>query len=479
MRYRATIITRRTRDAYSHSRGDGFSKRNARVITEVSEGSKNCFVTIQRSLGAAAAHFSPWSRSLLTVVFLAWCISRTFLMSVLLAPPHIDERTWVDRSLRPLWSGEYHLQRYYATHHPSLARLVYRAVLNTMGVYECDRPLVVYGLDSDRRLELLIETRVDSGRLVEPIREPLVRYAEGMSSIELNLARGALPTLEVQMALRSVNVLFLAGMVAFIYLGLKRIFANRVAALAGTLPVIFSYPLHSAPAPFTALAPYIGVDSMLLFWLSVFWYIWLRVKDESLPGVLLLGAVGGLMVSTKVNGAFVLIGAGLYLLLALRGGRRILFPALLGAVAFGVFILLNPIYRAGDLAWMARRLRDVITLMYRLKHLTAQQEWGRFTRAEVMAYTFPYWIFYLPVTALVVRTWRQRWMRITVAWALPMILLNWFLIYVPFPRYAAPMAVAFLVLFAVAGIPMVTESLTELAEKARLPIAGEDATDER
>jgi len=459
------------------------------------KASRNAFGIMHHLLKAAASHFSPWSRSILTAAFLAWCIARTFLLSAILAAPHIDERGWVDRSLKPLWGeSDYHLRRYYATHHPGFARLVYGAVLKGMGVYKCDRPLVIYGLDAQRWLEIITETGNAYRPLKTPLREALVSYAEDKDGKDLNIPRGAYPPLKVEMALRFVNVAFLAGMVAFIYLGFKRIFDNRLAALAGCLPVIFCYPIRTGPAPYIGVAPYIGTDSMLLFWTAAFWYTWLRTagtggdarRDKTRRGtrfltapittIVLLGLVGGLMVSTKVNGAFTLLGACIYMAAVSRGARRLAWPALLCAIAFAVFLLFNPVYRAGDLAGMARRMRDVPRLMFKLRELTGRQEWGQFTRGQVMAYTFPYWVFYLPAAALVAAVWDRRWARVTAAWALPTILLNWTLIYVPFPRYAGPMAMTFLVLFAPAGIHLAALSLRSLERRGRLPLAREGLT---
>ena len=432
----------------------------------------NSFDRIHGFLKHMARPFSPWSRSVLTAAVLAFCIGETYLVSVIVTPPHIDERTWVDRSLKPLWSDDGDpRQGHYATHHPSFARIVYGSVLNSLGIYECDRPLVVYAMDAQRWLEVITETGNARHPLKTPAREALVRYPQGRTGSELNLPRGAYPPLEIEMPLRLVNVAFLAGMIAFVYFGFKFVFRNRLAALAGCLPIIFCYPIVTGPTPFTGVAPYIGADSMLLFWMAAFWYAWLRLGGGNVWRVALLGLIGGLMVSTKVNGAFPLAGACIYFFFASRGRQRILRPLLLGGIAFAVFIAMNPIFRAGDALWMARRLRNVVTLMLKLKHLTALQDWGQFSKWEVLSYSFPYWVFYLPVVAVLLEVRRKRWLRVTATWAAPVILLNWFLIYVPFPRYAGPIAMAFLVLFGMTGLQLIADSLETLAMKGHLPLA--------
>ncbi len=373
------------------------------------------------SLQKASLFLSPISRSIITAALLAFFMGNTYLYQALGAPVNKDERAWVDRSLEPLWrrdpSQTNHKQYYYARHHPSFARLVYRFTLHSIGVYELNRPLVDYSKD-----------------------------------IEYNLVHGAYPPLEIETPLRLVNVAFLAAMVAFVYLGLKRITGSRALSMLGCLPVIYS------PSIYAGACPYLGADSMLLFWLAAFWYTWLCLRDRGAVGILGLGLVGGLMVSTKVNGAFVLLGAGLYYLFAARGMRRLLFPAALALIPFAVFIAMNPVYRAGDLGWMAKSLVDTIRLMFVLKERSQASHWAGYSRIEILRSTFPYWFFYLPVAAIIHRSRRRPWFGVTLAWAAPTVLLNWLLIYMPFPRYAAPIELAFLVLLAATGLPLIRDT---------------------
>ncbi|MHC4714139.1 MAG: hypothetical protein ACYTAN_12850 [Planctomycetota bacterium] len=316
---------------------------------------------------------------------------------------------------------------YYARHHPAFARLVYGFTLHRLGIYECNRPLVDY---------------------------------ESNKGWEWNLLRGANVPIEIQTPLRIVNFAFLCGMIALVYFGFKHVFGNRLAALAGCLPLIFCHPIYTGPSPYTGVAPYLGTDSMLLFWLAVFWYLWITKGLKGFRGVVLLAVAGGFLVSTKVNGAFVLAGAIVYYAVRSKGVRRILYPLILTAIPFAIFLALNPVYRADDLRWMVKVFRDTVGLMFKLKGFTAEREWGQFTRGEVIAFTFPYWVFYLAVTAVIFYARRERWWRPTVAWALPTIILNWLLIYVPFPRYAGPISMAFLVLFGMCGMRLIVDRLS-------------------
>ncbi len=380
----------------------------------------NVFRLINLSARTASKHFSPASRSILTVGILAFCIGHTYLYHALVEPPSIDERTWVDRSLKPLWCDEgidsYPDQYYYARHHPAFARLVYRFVLHSMGVYKLDRPMADYD-----------------------------------HSWEWNLVRGAYPPLKIETALRLVNVAFLSGMVLVVYLGLKRILANRLLALAGCLPIIFHPPVY------TSVCPYIGTDSMLLFWMAAFWYVWLLISNRGLAGVVVLGVTAGFLVSTKVNGAFAVLGACIYYAVTARGIRRLLWPMTLVGLAALVFAVLNPVYRAGDLRWAFKVLGDTISLLFELKKHTADYTWGRCSKMETMLAAFPYWFFYLPTLFLMIRYRRERWMSVTVSWALPTILFNWSFIYIPFAKYAAPISVPFLVLFSAGGLRLLQD----------------------
>lgn len=392
--------------------------------------------TLAAFLKNLGSPFSQFSRSVITFALVFYLAAGTYLTSAISAPPHIDERAWVDRSLKPLWSDEpYPYMYYYARHHPSFARIVYASVLHLMGVYECDKPLVDY---------------------------------ESNKGWEWNLLRGAYVPLEIQQPLRLVNFAFLCGMLAFVYFGFKRAFKNRIAAVAGCLPVIFCHPIYTGPSPYIGVAPYIGTDSMLLFWLAAFWYVWMWARDGGFARVFITAIVGGLLISTKFNGAFALAGAAVYFAVSSRGIRRVLYPIVLLAVPFAIFVALNPVYRPGNLAWtarlawMAKALGDTAALMFKLKGLTAEQEWGQFTRTEVIEFAFPYWLFYLAATAIILYARREKWWGPTVAWALPTVLLNWLLIYVPFPRYAAPIAMAFLVLLTMAAMRLILDELASL-----------------
>ena len=167
--------------------------------------------------------------------------------------------------------------------------------------------------------------------------------------------------------------------------------------------------------------------------------------------------------STKLNGAFALAGACVYYAVTARGARRILWPLILTAVPAAMFIAMNPIYRAGDLAWTAKVSKDMLRIMLELKEKSTAKEWAAFTRAEVLRESFPYWYFFIPWTAVLATARREKWFAPTMVWASTVVLLNWVLIYIPLLRYSAVISMTFLVAFSAAGIGLIVRTYRESA----------------
>lgn len=379
--------------------------------------------SIVRASMAAAKEFSPWSRSVITLAVLAFLVGATYVHRALATGPLIDERTWVDRSLAPLWGPPYGDNiYYYAVHHPSFARMVYGGVLHAMGIYEFEAPLVDYS-----------------------------------KSAEWNFDHGAMVPLGIETPLRLVNVAFLSGMIALVYFGLKRILANRALAAAGCLPLIFNSAILGGPCP------YIGTDAMLLFWLAVFWFTWITLGARGTWGVAALSVVAGFLVSTKLNGAFPVAGACAYYAATGKGTQRIIRPLLLAAVPLAMFVAMNPIYRAQDLGWAVKVGKDVVRIMLELKAKSTSKEWAEFTRAEVLRESFPYWYFFIPWAAVAATARREKWFAPTIVWASTVVFLNWALIYIPLLRYSAPISMGFLVAFSATGLTLVARTFRESA----------------
>ena len=362
--------------------------------------------------------FPVAARPFLVIIALAFLICVTYVHSAVATGRMTDELAWVDRSLKPLWAPPYDAKMYYyAIHHPSFARLVYRFVLHRMGVYELDRPPVNYEL-----------------------------------SAEENYARGSFVPREIELPLRLVNVAFLSGMITLVYLAYKRFLGNRALAVAGCLPLLFNAPILTGPCP------YIGADAMLLFWAAAFWFAWVMLANRGGMCVFVLAVIGGFLVSTKINGVFTLLGACVYFAVTANGLRRLVYPLILVVIPLGIFAALNPIYRAGDVTWATKVAKDVLGMMTYLKEKSTSRDWGQFSRAEVLRESFPYWLLYIPALGVIAAARREKWFGPTAAWAAATVIPNLFLIYMPLPRYCAVISVGFLVLFSAAGIRLILET---------------------
>ncbi len=351
---------------------------------------------------------------------------------VYLARPAADELTWGARALTPWWfpeekiadrslrSPEYQRQYYFAIHHPSVARIVYRFALHRAGFYEPPEEAWEYGLG----------------------------YND-------NLALGHRLPYDFRLTLRSVNAAFFAGAVVFIYLSTALILANRFLAVVATLPFAFEPTISNG---WKAVVPYIGADAIFLFFLAAFLYCLLRLKDKGLPGVLALGMIAGITVSTKVNGSFALIGALIYFAAYSRGWRRLAWPVILGAMSVAVFLALNPIYFGGGLSWAVSVFKDTLRLMFYLKETTTALDWGTYTRWETIIGAFPYLSFLVPIAIVVVSARREKWFPVVSCWSASIVVLNLFLVYMPQPRYAAPVRMAFFVILMASGLSLLRSS---------------------
>ena len=361
------------------------------------------------------------------------CLCLTFVFAraavgpVLLARPPVDELTWVDRALMPQWvpritgpSDEaeplkrFGKQYYYAIHHPTLVRVVYRWVLHRGGYYEAPKREYDYSL-----------------------------------GYEENLARGNYLPDPMRARLRFTNALFVWAAVMLFYFGLLRISGRPVLAALALLPVACEPALVNG---LNCAVGYIGTDAILLFMTALFWLAWLHVKDAGFAGIALLGVLSGLAASTKYNGALVLIAAMLYYLVCARGWRRYAWPLVLGAIAVAVFAALNPVYTAGSLSWPWRVLRDTVGILSRMQAAAAGSGDYISSRAELTLALFPYIPFALPIAAVLADVRRAWWFAPTAAWSLLIIAGNLAVIMVFLPTYAAPVRVALMVLLAAAAL---------------------------
>ncbi len=354
------------------------------------------------------------------------------------ALPSADSVTWIDRSIVPWWfpeprimdkkgwTPEYYEEYYYATHHPTLARILYRTALHAIGVTE----------------------------------RPTQKW-DYQTSVEQNVRDGNAPAPRVTRDLRAVNLGVFAVTALVAYFGLSWVLGSRFLGALAVLPMVFEPTLS---ADFRAVLPYIGTDALATLWLVAFWVAWLGAARGGAWTVVLLGVVGGLACGTKINAAFMLAGACVYFA-ASSGWERAWKPLAIGGVSLGVFLALNPVYLGDGPAWTARVLRDVVETMRRLEG-TAELPWARYTREETLLAAFPHALFAVPVVAVLWRSRRDWWLGATAAWAGSVIALNLALIYMPLPRYSAPVRVAFWVMLAAAGFSEARRALAARGERS-------------
>ena len=364
----------------------------------------------------------------LAVSFLLAATAFAALPPVFRVSPSPDELSWGRRSLVPwwfpeprimdktLWSADYRQKYTQCIHHPTLARIVYRTVLTAAGY---DKP-----------------------------PEAVWKYG---ASYNENIDRGNYLPLKMRRALRLTNAAFFAATVLVVYFGALRVLASPILAVLAVLPIVVEPTMRVG---YKAVVPYAGADALFIFLLVFFWYVWLFVKDRPLAAVVWLGLVGGLAVSTKVNGLFVLAAAMVYYAVFARGWLRLAVPSGILALAAAVFLALDPVYFGGGFQWGWMVFRDTVALMFRLKEVTTDTSWGSFTKMETLAGAFPYLPFIVPAAAAVWRARSAQWFAVTFAWAVSIVVCNLALIYMPQPRYAAPARVAFFILVMAAGLSL-------------------------
>jgi hypothetical protein len=382
--------------------------------------------------------FSPASKTLIALAFVVFAVLFAALPRVVTAEISHDDLNWVDRSLVPWWfpesrimdkaqwSADY-MQKYnYAINHPTVGRIVNRIALHALGMYD----------------------------------RPTHRWNYSLTRPE-NIKLGNVLPFRITIGLRMVNLAFFLATAVIIYFGLAYILRNRFLAVLGVLPIAFE-PVMTAD--FRCVVPYIGADAVFVFLTVLVWTAWLALGKRGMWGALVLGILAGLAVSTKVNAAFLVAGLMLYYAFTARGGRRLVQPLVLLAASIAVFLALNPIYFGGGWPWAKRVLADTLDLMVWIKNDKTSAAWAVYTRRETILAAFPCILFAAPVAALAWQARRSAWLAPTLFWSVPVIVGNLLLIYMPDPRYSAPVRVAFLVLLSAVSLHVMKELIGEKTE---------------
>jgi len=395
------------------------------------------FSSIARGgLRGISSAFSPASRTLAALLVISYAAAALALPYAIVAPSGTDDTNWAQRALAPWWFPQprgvaagwekerelhFHDQKwtsaywrdyFYAIDHPSVTRIVYRAALHAAG-----------------------------------IRELVNKPWDGTISNDRNEDLGHILPYRVRTLMRSVNLVFFLATLYLIFFAGKRALGSGGLAFLAALPIAVE-PVMSKTQ--LSIVTYIGDDAILLFMVVLFWFAWLWAKDRGTAGAVVLGAAGGLATATQVNGCLPLLAAVVYYAIYARAWRRVALPTVMMGTAAAVFLALNPVYLGGA-AWMARALRDTMSLR---TYIRGQQPCGPgdFTRVETILAAVPHIYFYLAVAAVAFAARRTSWFGVTAFWSASVFFGNLALIHKAVPRYAAPIRVALLVLFMTAGL---------------------------
>jgi len=241
-----------------------------------------------------------------------------------------DEATVIRRVHVSPWDNSTYEKRFYSTDWPALARWVWRGIFAAGGRRweEFD----------DEHYEFRRETPLFPGniRLLEGERAP----------------RGPV------YLLRATAGVFLAGACAAVFFIALRAAGSRAAAFAAALPILFH------PATGKWVIGYPGTDAMILFWMVLFLALWMRFHaagTATRPSrALVMAAVAGLAAGTKINGGLLTVAFAAYLAVNCRGFRRVWLTAAFAAVAFVVFVAINPVLWQPGGGGLVMGIRDIL-----------------------------------------------------------------------------------------------------------------------
>ncbi len=266
--------------------------------------------------------------------------------------------------------------------------------------------------------------------------------------------------------LRTVNVAFLLATLLLLAAAARTATGKWYWGLLVAAPLAFSRNFGGGVGSF------IFTDSYLAFFLALMILVWLRFHLSREPyawwRVIVMGAIAGLVVSTKQNGALAALAYVAYLLAG--APRRSVWPGVSRAcvfalAAFAVYVAVNPVMWQGGRTssgliqqtplpvWWLHVFQDV--WVRRMRAIQSQLDfYGRPTLLERLAAVFPYW-YLLPVFAYVVwRARRERWFAPVAWWAGFLVVVTAFTVHIVFNRYLMPveMALSLLVVLSAASV---------------------------
>jgi hypothetical protein len=170
------------------------------------------------------------------------------------------------------------------------------------------------------------------------------------------------------------------------------------------------------------VAGYIMTDAYLALFIAVSLLVWLvfnRSRNPLAPWrVAVMGVVIGLAVSSKVNGALVLLAYMSYLAIRARGARCVLLPLEAAAAAFAVFVAINPIMLFNTPVGWLSVIHDMVGRREEVLSIH-KYNFGEFGIWQRLGYLFPlYYLFPLPVFLIaIIKASRQPWFLPVALWA--------------------------------------------------------------
>lgn len=241
---------------------------------------------------------------------------------------------------------------------------------------------------------------------------------------------------------RPVMVLRYAGAAALTLAAVCVFFMARAAVGGYLWGFLIALPVVVPPYFGRFVAASIKTDAYLALLIALAGLLLLRIhlrgRPLRWPDVALMGVVAGLAVSTKLNGGLILIAYAAYLAAVSRGVRRFVLPAAAAAVAFAVFVAVNPImWHGGAAGWLG-----VIGEMLRMRAQVLRihtNVFGEYGFGDRLLFLFPLW-YLLPVFAFfVVKARREKWFLPVALWAGFLILGTVATTAQPFNRYRVPL----------------------------------------
>jgi hypothetical protein len=216
------------------------------------------------------------------------------------------------------------------------------------------------------------------------------------------------------LALRMADLAGFGAMLVFLWLAARLVLRSDMLATLAVLPICMVHYWVTCIAFVSGSG-----DIFMMAGFAAALYLWLKYhlasEGASWRSVAVVAATLGLAMSAKHQAVVVLAAFAAYLFLYARGWRRLVAPAAAAAVAFAVFLFLNPVVLAHPdagplrvLAMMVARRGEVVA--------EAQSRIPRQGLSEIWNLDF-YWLPFLPVAAaafLAMR--RERWVAPLLLW---------------------------------------------------------------